>query len=251
MKFRLLKTSLAGLILSVNFITAHASIIIQEQDYLFNESFQSDTNINNHYSYFFNGFDSNIGNLERVNLFINMGIEGTTSFSASSQEGVGESHWLVTYDSLINSIGAETIDAPLGSDLVVGHCSLVNENVCVQEVISSYFSNPSDSFGFNWINIPIDSFLTTQPIEIKMSSVAIAEHLEVNNGAAAPDTKYGNESGVEASMFGDVSFYGSYRLEYHYTESNTPSTDVPEPSTVAILALGMIGFASRRFKKQS
>ena len=32
---------------------------------------------------------------------------------------------------------------------------------------------------------------------------------------------------------------------------NGPSTDVPEPSTLAIFALGMIGLASRRFKKQS
>ena len=31
----------------------------------------------------------------------------------------------------------------------------------------------------------------------------------------------------------------------------TPSTDVPEPSTLAIFALGMIGLASRRFKKLS
>ncbi|WP_259368508.1 MULTISPECIES: PEP-CTERM sorting domain-containing protein [unclassified Colwellia] len=30
-----------------------------------------------------------------------------------------------------------------------------------------------------------------------------------------------------------------------------PRTDVPEPSTLAIFALGMIGLASRRFKKQS
>ena len=30
-----------------------------------------------------------------------------------------------------------------------------------------------------------------------------------------------------------------------------PNTDVPEPSTLAIFALGMIGLASRRFKKQS
>jgi len=32
---------------------------------------------------------------------------------------------------------------------------------------------------------------------------------------------------------------------------NGTTTDVPEPSTLAIFALGMIGLASRRFKKQS
>jgi hypothetical protein len=36
-----------------------------------------------------------------------------------------------------------------------------------------------------------------------------------------------------------------------YVEWDSPSVDVPEPSTLAIFALGMIGLASRRFKKQS
>lgn len=38
---------------------------------------------------------------------------------------------------------------------------------------------------------------------------------------------------------------------FHFTEITTTTTDVPEPSTLAIFALGMIGLASRRFKKQS
>ncbi len=45
--------------------------------------------------------------------------------------------------------------------------------------------------------------------------------------------------------------YGSFD-DVTYSRSNqlVPS-DVPEPSTLAIFALGMIGLASRRFKKQS
>lgn len=34
-------------------------------------------------------------------------------------------------------------------------------------------------------------------------------------------------------------------------KDDTQSTDVPEPSTLAIFTLGMIGLVSRRFKKQS
>ena len=48
----------------------------------------------------------------------------------------------------------------------------------------------------------------------------------------------------------------SSSFEYHYVMGDQLSTvdiptDVPEPSTLAIFALGMIGLASRRFNKQS
>lgn len=44
--------------------------------------------------------------------------------------------------------------------------------------------------------------------------------------------------------------YIDYTLEF-VVRSLDDSTTVPEPSTLAIFALGMIGLASRRFKKQS
>jgi len=46
--------------------------------------------------------------------------------------------------------------------------------------------------------------------------------------------------------------YGSFD-DVSYTRSNQgqPQMSVPEPSTLAIFALGMMGLASRRFKKQS
>jgi hypothetical protein len=45
-------------------------------------------------------------------------------------------------------------------------------------------------------------------------------------------------------------FEGSYMVEYHYN-APTLATALPEPTTLAIFTLGMIGLASRRFKKQS
>jgi hypothetical protein len=39
--------------------------------------------------------------------------------------------------------------------------------------------------------------------------------------------------------------------DFRLTTTDDSSNDVPEPSTLAIFALGMIGLASRRFKKQS
>ncbi|WP_259364994.1 MULTISPECIES: PEP-CTERM sorting domain-containing protein [unclassified Colwellia] len=44
--------------------------------------------------------------------------------------------------------------------------------------------------------------------------------------------------------------FSSVRLEYQYeTFATTTQTNVPEPSTLAIFALGMMGLVSRRFKK--
>jgi len=45
-----------------------------------------------------------------------------------------------------------------------------------------------------------------------------------------------------------VSAYANISLKYEY---NSVTQSVPEPTTLAIFALGMIGLASRRFKKQS
>ncbi|MFT4938920.1 MAG: hypothetical protein ACI88A_001952 [Paraglaciecola sp.] len=80
-------------------------------------------------------------------------------------------------------------------------------------------------------------------------------------------TLNGQSSGVQASgsffgiasddntLFTNVSYakslyYGSFD-DVSYSRSNQSVADVPEPSTLAIFALGMIGLASRRFKKQS
>ncbi len=55
------------------------------------------------------------------------------------------------------------------------------------------------------------------------------------------------------SNLASVSFQttATYYIQYDNIAFSNPSTDVPEPSTLAILALAMIGLASRRFKKQS
>lgn len=47
---------------------------------------------------------------------------------------------------------------------------------------------------------------------------------------------------------GNASGFALYR---EHVEPSQTASDVPEPSTLAIFALGMIGLASRRFKKQS
>jgi PEP-CTERM motif len=51
-----------------------------------------------------------------------------------------------------------------------------------------------------------------------------------------------------SSIIADLS---SYDWDIRGMTFRNPTVDVPEPSTLAIFALGMIGLASRRFKKQS
>jgi hypothetical protein len=57
----------------------------------------------------------------------------------------------------------------------------------------------------------------------------------------------------DAYVYGRNVNYDSYKTHtsQHYSTMLVRSANVPEPSTLAIFALGMMGLASRRFKKQS
>jgi hypothetical protein len=56
----------------------------------------------------------------------------------------------------------------------------------------------------------------------------------------------------ELRVYNDAaSFGGDFGALYNELNNKWLVTDVPEPSTLAIFALGMIGLASRRFKKKS
>lgn len=56
---------------------------------------------------------------------------------------------------------------------------------------------------------------------------------------------------IKLSGFPEGNCCGAYSISEINIMGQRQSTDVPEPSTLAIFALGMIGLASRRFKKQS
>ncbi|WP_241242239.1 PEP-CTERM sorting domain-containing protein [Thalassotalea sp. G2M2-11] len=58
-------------------------------------------------------------------------------------------------------------------------------------------------------------------------------------------------AGSSSSPFRIVENYSRDGANLNYIRMTRSSTDVPEPSTLAIFALGMMGLASRRFKKQS
>jgi len=78
-----------------------------------------------------------------------------------------------------------------------------------------------------------------------------------NTGAAGGAAMYASSDGTKQRAYSFSSNTaqsmnvnrGNYGLVTRFTTS--ASTDVPEPSTLAIFALGLMGLASRRFKKQS
>jgi hypothetical protein len=61
----------------------------------------------------------------------------------------------------------------------------------------------------------------------------------------------GSYQSVDENKLQLVSGFDNPVSDWARLEADANSTDVPEPSTLAIFALGMIGLASRRFKKQS
>jgi len=219
-------------------------VIYQTQNYLFSESYTEEVSLNNQYTYNFSSFDVSLGELEKVNLYIDFGIDASTTMSATSESGFGEAHWYNQYDSLLNSIGTEVIDAPLGSQTPYGDCYFNNEFDC--EIINEYevFSVLGDNFGFRWADIPIDSFINLASIEVLMSSIITTELVERNDGAPYPQTKYGDESGIDAKIQGQVDFFGTLALEYHYKESNAPTTNVAEPTSLGILVLSLLGLVA-------
>ena len=63
-----------------------------------------------------------------------------------------------------------------------------------------------------------------------------------------------NEGGASLELFATSGQRGSFDNSFRLvgdTQNGGLATSVPEPTTLAIFALGMIGLASRRFKKQS
>jgi len=70
------------------------------------------------------------------------------------------------------------------------------------------------------------------------------QHYEVSFAATNFTFRLEDWSGVGANISGDA-FFDNIR----FSDDGFASTSIPEPSTLAIFALGMIGLASRRFKR--
>jgi hypothetical protein len=112
--------------------------------------------------------------------------------------------------------------------------------------------------GFNGFNTRdrfiVDYFQGTLPYSIYTIKTATFAITDFSNWTGTLDAFEVNTScfwgGCDGGV-GNAVLSGNATLQYRYTSVPAPSTSVPEPSSLAIFALGMIGLASRRFKKQS
>ena len=96
---------------------------------------------------------------------------------------------------------------------------------------SAFFNNNDLDDGGPFFNIEYDGF--TDMFTATATGLSAGTHNISMRIADTSDGEWDSSVFIQAGSFSD-----------------TNPTDVPEPSTLAVFALGLIGLASRRFKKQ-
>jgi len=178
----------------------------------------------------FDAFDDTLGTLRNVKLHysISMWLRimndccdiAADEWNAAVEVSIDD---IITYETL----GVKTYDVAT-FDIVESGWSVAMYEFTISDVMD--IAPATGVVGIQWIYVRI------------LESGADAMFRELSGGDA-----YCAE---ENRCFGGD--FSSTRLEYQYeTLATTTQTNVPEPSTLAIFALGMMGLASRRFKKQS
>ena len=136
---------------------------------------------------------------------------------------------------------------------------------------SSNYNNSSGSVTFtNPTHDIVSGLFDYTPAQTSCCSLITANPWGARTGASVIATNNGNEliiadeSGLGRGVYMGLNI-GSYNIYSDQVDDNTElllenalawsarsvTTDVPEPSTLAIFALGMMGLAARRFKKQA
>jgi hypothetical protein len=108
---------------------------------------------------------------------------------------------------------------------------------------------------WNWSSYTDYYFPSGYQVEVVGAQWTNLEARDINRGSGVLGLQLLNSTYVGASMAEGQKLDGVFTYDtssgsatWSYKANNV---DVPEPSTLAIFALGMIGLASRRFKKQS
>ncbi len=103
----------------------------------------------------------------------------------------------------------------------------------------------TNTFTFNGGGLIVDFLNTNGPVE----DITYDQNLVFgNNNPYAVGRYYGG------AYAGDVSGFDSYAVgnfQINTSDATQPPTTVPEPSTLAVLALSLMGFASRKFSKKA
>jgi len=173
------------------------------------------------------------GNLLSANGIELNGLEYNVFFGhscSSMYEGCDES--LFTFNSQNEATAA--LDALFAQVLV--------DNVVLDSIEYDFLSKPIDIFSCNW----------GEGGSVNRNFCELWVPYEVN-GQSVTSAWYSHQDGVRVSTYPSWTGaldYGDNRDYMAFTRWEV-AQEVPEPSTVAIFALGLIGLASRKFKKQS
>jgi hypothetical protein len=244
MKFTFLNTALAGLILSVSSL-ANAGLIYTDTSTnydsfdSFNTQFISTISTSNTYIR-----NSNFENLALLN-------------TADSVWGNGQYGAAGSFSALEIANLTQFISNGKKAVFITDNGGWSSLNRSIEQIIGASIIDTCDS--------STGTAITSNPLTQGVGSVS---HRCGSNLASAPNAELLFSNGLaglydvglgQALVITSVDqFRGSSMLEPEFAANistwlDTPiaTTDVPEPSTLAIFALGMIGLASRRFKKQS
>jgi len=247
MKNKFFKTAYLGLALSASCLVniANAGIIFYTSDPTNNSSNWSNDALTNSYEVNSNiNFDSHaLGSLD-------------SSFYLLS-DGVSINSSGISNQAITNGVGPG--QGSTGTDTGEGlHQSSNFLDINNSGVLTLSFSEGAYSAGVTTIDVwsggdfTINVFSGIDGTGSLLSSVSgVAEGLNFQQnrkffmGVSTNDlTKFGS---IQFDFSGD----GGDDIGYDDILFASKRTEVPEPSTLAIFALGMIGLASRRFKKQS
>ncbi|MDT0604452.1 PEP-CTERM sorting domain-containing protein [Thalassotalea castellviae] len=164
--------------------------------------------------------------------------------------GVGESRG-ISFEALSTfSISSVGIEAALNAqDFEIVIWSSTNGHQLNNLLASSAQTFGTTSLG--WNDIAIDfTFTIGNFYAFEWRPVSV-------NKTWASTLTYYNDSSLPASIDGKFKLIDGYEAEFGFSNFlhpnlrvNTVTRDVPEPSTLAIFALGIIGLTSRKLKKQ-
>ncbi|WP_259367940.1 MULTISPECIES: PEP-CTERM sorting domain-containing protein [unclassified Colwellia] len=226
---------------------ANAGLITQTRDYEFRDSFSTIHNgTSNSQVFYFDSFDESLGNLMSVNLRIFSSFELQFVLSVEMEKAGGDAVLAYDYDTNVDYVGSQLLNAPMYSVHDAPFCYTDSNLLCFTS--SEYY----DSKRQTWVepSIPFAEVTNITPFEVSLSSHMTFYDAQIQDGPnwqtdRISSLSYNHEKLVDS--YATAITKGTIGLEYHYEAT---LTTVSEPSTLAIFALGIMGLASRRFKKQ-